>query len=191
MLSEGAWKSTVVKSLRMGWPEGLRVASQHLAPSTVKRLLVSGLFEDVFPPETEFDDCLGEIERRDYDALCSRETLHGRGYAERYCDISEWPEPSTWLPAVGRTLGLYVPEYMAGNVWAWQALEPKDEGVRRHVDPAVWTEMPAAMLDGHTREGHRRRTLRTILSGDVDSHRRLGRMVMAVGWDPVRQQAHE
>jgi len=188
--TESAYKSLALKSLRLGWPEGIRIAEQHLSRSTLRRMLLMGTFEDVFPPESELPDVLDEVERHDYEALCSRETHHGRGYTEEWCTFTEWPEPSTWLPAAGRRLGLYLPEFWAGNVWAWLAMTPADQGIRRAIDAEPWTDMPAAMLDGHTTEGHRRRTLETILSGSYGGHRRLGRLVELEGWHGVRGRVH-
>lgn len=51
--SESAWKSLLVKALRIGWAEGLRQAEQRLTRSTMEMLLLASVFEDVFPPASE------------------------------------------------------------------------------------------------------------------------------------------
>jgi hypothetical protein len=87
--SESLWKSLVVKSLRIGWPIGLEEAANHLPESSMEALLICGLFEDVFPPQSELADCLAEIKVRNYFALCSRETHHGRGLTEAFCSLKK------------------------------------------------------------------------------------------------------
>ena len=82
--SESLWKSVVVKSLRIGWPAGLEEASRRLNKSTMKSLLICGLFEDVFPPEEELQEAMDEVNRFDFEALCSRETHHGQGLYTPY-----------------------------------------------------------------------------------------------------------
>ena len=88
--SESAWKSLIVKSLRIGWVEGLEKASKVLPPSIIKPLLTAGLFEDVFPASwEELNECLEEIETKNYESLCSRNTHHGRGYTEEFCKMAD------------------------------------------------------------------------------------------------------
>lgn len=66
--SESIWRSLVVKSLRIGWPTGIEEAAKRLPPSTVDALLVCGVFEDIFPRQSELNDCLSEIQSKDYKA---------------------------------------------------------------------------------------------------------------------------
>jgi hypothetical protein len=68
--SESAWKSLTVKSLRIGWPEGLRQAEQRLTRSTVQMLLLASVFEDVFPAREELQEVVAEVKAREWDALC-------------------------------------------------------------------------------------------------------------------------
>ena len=76
--SESAWKSLAIKSLRIGWPEGLRQAEARLTGSTMQMLLLASVFEDVLPPESELPDVLAEVKGREWEELCGRETHHGR-----------------------------------------------------------------------------------------------------------------
>jgi hypothetical protein len=193
--SESLWKSLVVKSLRIGWPAGLRAAAERLTPSTMKDLLLCGVFEDIFPAESELADVIAEVEARDYEALCARETHHGRGYTERFCDMS-WEaveaardrKPMLW--AEGKARGVPVP-YRALNCWyTWLVIRPQDAGVKRAIDEAPWEGMPAAMADGHTYEVRQTKTRVTVVSGHYHQHRALGGLVRANGWAGVRGEVH-
>lgn len=185
-----AWKSLAVKSQRAGWAEGLRQAEMVLGKSQMKYLLRKGVFEDTFPAVEELADCLDEVTRLDYLSLCARETLHGRGYAEAYCDLPSEVDPKELYPAA-RQYGLYVPESAWSNFAAWVALEPHDAGVQRGVDTTKWRGMPLAMLDSHTREGWVRfGGAATFLSGTNEMHRALGVRVMKEGWAGIRKEMH-
>ncbi len=85
--SESLWKSLVVKSLRIGWPIGIEEAAKYLPQFSIDMLLICGLFEDVFPAQSELPDCLTEIRMKNYVALCVRETHHGRGLTEAFCSL--------------------------------------------------------------------------------------------------------
>jgi hypothetical protein len=87
--SRAVWKSLAVKSLRLGWPEGLVRAQLALGKSEVRQLITCGIFEDIFPAMCELEFVLGEVRRLDYEALCSRQTHHGRGYTARFCELEE------------------------------------------------------------------------------------------------------
>jgi hypothetical protein len=192
--SESAWKSLAVKSLRIGWPEGLRQAEQRLARSTMDWLLLAGVLEDVFPAERELHDVVAELKARDWQALCSRETHHGRGYTEAFCALEKRAvaaarDPSPLYPEA-RRLGLYLPRRAWNVFWTWLELAPADEGVRREVDATPWRGMPRAILDSHTTEGKARGVKITVASGHYQAHLHLAELVAAYGWPTVRRRVH-
>jgi hypothetical protein len=129
------------------------------------------------------------VKALDYEALCGRETLHGRGLAGPYCDQpvladSEYDR----LSVEAKRPGVWLPKRAASNFAAWLKLMPTDAGVRREIDTAPWIGMPVAMLDDHTAEGWRRAF--TCISGDVATHRRIGERVMTEGWALLRAEVH-
>jgi hypothetical protein len=192
--SKSLWKSTVVKSLRMGWPAGLREAEKHLTPAVMTSLLMCGLFEDVFPCPVELEVCVEEIRRRDYESLCNRETLHGRGYAPALCALKEESlaaaeNERAGLWAKAREYGLSLPP-RALNVWfTWLKIQPEIPG-QRSIDATRWTTMPCAMADSHTPEGRAMHVRMTVLSGHYENHFKLGERVMREGWNSVRSEVH-
>jgi hypothetical protein len=193
--SESLWKSVVVKSLRMGWPEGLRQAAKRLTPSTVKSLLVCGLFEDVFPPPCELQECLDEIAAKDYDALCSRQTHHARGYTSEFCNledeaVSAAQSQKSDLWAEARKYNLWLPPRSLNCFYTWLRLRPVDAGAKREIDDALLTGMPKAMADGHTVEGKALGAKVTVLSGHYSQHQALSKLVERGGWGEVRRQVH-
>jgi hypothetical protein len=194
--TESAWKSVAVKSLRIGWPAGLRYASGRLSPSTMKGLVTVGLFEDVFPARDEWGEVRAELKVQDYEALCLRDTHHGRGWTEAFCDLADEAiaassDPAPMFPTA-RELGIFMPRRGWNVFYTWMKLRPDDPGRIRPVDTSPWRGMPLAMLDCHTVEGKRRfKGAETFLSGTYDRHRSLGRTVQANGgWDEVREMVH-
>ena len=195
--SESAWKSLVVKSLRIGWVEGLDKASKILPPSMLKPLLTAGLFEDVFPASwEELDECIEEIETRDWEALCSRQTHHGRGYTDKFCDMAD--EAIKMGPIMGTDImiTLVVPnsnlKWLNSRVYnclyTWVKIAPKDVGVKRVPLHMEFLGMPECILDGHTYEGKRKGRIVTLLSGHYENHRTIGRRVMKEGWEGIKQE---
>jgi hypothetical protein len=194
--SESAWKSLAVKSLRIGWSEGLNQAVSRLGVATVNPLLLCGIFEDVFPAMANLGMTLDEVGSLDLEALCARETHHGRGYTEAFCDLEHQAiEAARTRPeelyAAGQRFGLCLPRRSLNCFYTWMNLHPKDTGVRRPLDDAPWNGMPKVMLDGHTLEGKRLGQRVGLLSGHYEQHRVIGQRVMREGWDPIRAEAHE
>ena len=193
--SEGAWKSLAVKSLRIGWPEGLRQAELRLGRSTLDAQLLCGMFEDVFPAVDELDEVRREIKDREYELLCARETHHGRGLSGAFCDLAEEAVAAAKVPgplwAKARELNLWLPARALNTFYTWLTLRPTDAGVKRPTDTTAWQGMPTVSLDAHTPEGRQRRSGYGALSGDYDTHRLLGRTVTAEGWDRLRREAHQ
>jgi hypothetical protein len=182
-----------VKSLRVGWPTGLHEAEKRLGKSKMQYQLVCGIFEDVFPPEAELASVMTEVKALDYESLCSRETVHGRGLAGPFCDqpmtVADSDEERLQLAA--RRRGVWLPKRAYANFSAWLALKPTDEGVRRELDPAPWMGVPVVAIDLHTGEGRQRRAGVTLLSGTCEQHRLLGERVMREGgWSLIRAEAH-
>jgi hypothetical protein len=193
--TESAWKSLAIKSLRIGWPEGLRQAEQRLSPSILRSTLIVSLFEDVFPPEAELRDAVDELNRHDWQSLCGRDTHHGRGYTSAFCDLAPdaiaAAENPGFMYGEARRLGLpYLPPRTWNVFWSWLKLAPDDLDARRPVDETWWRGMPAAVIDSHTSEGRRRRVGYTVLSGDYATHRTMGVRVRASGWGPLRAEVH-
>jgi hypothetical protein len=194
--SEGAWKSLTVKSLRIGWPEGLKQAAARLSRSTVNALLLCGIFEDTFPAAVELDQTNVDVMSLDLRPLCERETHHGRGYTDAFCDLEhEAVEAARTkqeaIYAAARELNVRLPSRSLNCFYTWTRLRPNDTGVRRTLDEAPWRGMPKVMLDGHTPEGRRLGERVGLLSGNYEQHRVIGQRVMREGWEPIRAEAHE
>ncbi len=193
--SEAAWKSVAVKSLRLGWPAGLARAERALTASGMKPLLICGLFEDVFPPPRELPRALAEIARRDYEALCRRETHHGRGMTPQFCGLEYHAvrgarSEQGRLYREAKRYKLWLPPRSLNCFWTWLAMLPQPPQPQRTVDEAEWRGMLPVFLDGHTPEGRERRTLVTLLSGHYRQHDELGKRVLRDGWEEIRRQVH-
>ena len=193
--SESLWKSVVVKSLRIGWPAGLEEASRRLNKSTMKSLLICGLFEDVFPPEEELQEAMDEVNRFDFEALCARETHHGQGLADRFCDLEDEAvyaarncKPDIW--AMANKYGIWIPPRAMNVFYTWHWLRNEIRGGKREIDRTPWTGIPKVMADSHTYEGKKMGQGITLLSGHYSQHREIGRLVQEKGWQWVREQVH-
>lgn len=194
--SKSAWKSLAVKSLRLGWPNGLRAAQTALGKSEVRVALACGVFEDVFPAEAELMAVLQEVKTYDYEALCRRATHHSRGLTARFCelepravDAAENRRSEIW--AEGKKRGLWLPLRSLNCFWTWAEMKPYDAGQKRDIDPTPWTGMPLVMLDAHTAEGKQLKQGVTLLSGHYHQHLKLSKLVEERGWGYVRQQVHQ
>jgi hypothetical protein len=194
--SESAWKSLVVKSLRIGWVEGLQKASEVLCKSTVNQLLIGGLFEDLFPGSMkELNQEVDEILRKDYESLCSHETHHGRGYTDQFCDMEE--EAVENGPKEGNKIFFGKVRTYSKITWlnprvynclyTWDKINPQDEGVKREPLHLSFAGMPDCILDGHTVEGNWMKQKVTFLSGHYFNHREIGKRVMREGWEGLRK----
>lgn len=193
--SESAWKSLVVKSVRMGWPAGLDEAARRLTRSKIQYLLLTSVFEDIFPAIEDLERVFAEARALDFPALCRHQTHHARGYTPEFCRLEEpatraaaTERPAIWAEA--RKRGLWLPNRALNTFWTWLEIRPTDAGVRRRVDKAPWAGMPPAILDGHTYEGRRDRVVATVLSGDYNTHGELGKRVRRHGWGPIRREVH-
>jgi hypothetical protein len=193
--SESLWKSVVVKSLRIGWPAGLEEASLRLNKSTMKSLLICGLFEDVFPPAEELQEAMDEVNRFDFEALCARETHHGQGLADRFCDLEDEAvyaarnrKPDIWEAA--KKYDIWIPPRALNVFYTWHRLRNEIRGGRREIDPTPFTAIPQVMADSHTYEGKKIGQGITLLSGHYSQHREIGRLVQKKGWGWIRKLVH-
>lgn len=194
--SESLWKSLAVKAMRLGWPAGLEAAAERLEPSTVRSLLVCGVFEDVFPAKEEIEAVRQEIEGRDYEALCRRQTHHGRGLTPAFCALERVAcaaardSRKNVLFAEGKRLGFALPPRSLNCFYTWFHMAPHDAGAVRAIDPTPFRGIPLAMADAHTIEGKRIRQEVTSLSGHYHQHARIAERVQAEGWEPLRRETH-
>lgn len=196
--SESAWKSLVIKSLRMGWVEGLIEARKRLSKSMMDSLLVGSLFEDVFPAGwTELNECMDEIKNEDYKSLCQRETHHGRMLSDKFCDMEkEAVEKGSqvfyqMMNVVRASSKLqWLNPRVANCLYTWMRINPKTS-VKRTVMSCEFKGMPTSMLDSHTFEGRRMGQRMTILSGHYENHRLIGQRVTKEGWSKIRREAVE
>ena len=60
--SESLWVSLAVKAVRIGWPAGLVEAQKRLGKTRVKDVLVTQVFEDIYP-ESDSDADSGYDEK--------------------------------------------------------------------------------------------------------------------------------
>lgn len=194
--SESAWKSLAIKSLRIGWPEGINQAVSRLGGANVASLLLCSIFEDVFPAMADLRMTHGEVTSLNLEALCARETHHGRGFTGAFCDLEHQAvEAAKTRPgeisAAAQRFDLHLPRRSLNCFYTWMNLQPKDSGILRRLDLATWRGMPKVVLDGHTFEGRRVSQQVTLLSGHYQQHRVIGERVMREGWDSIRAEAHE
>lgn len=193
--SPSVWTSLCVKSLRMGWPVGIEVASCYLSMSKIKSTLMCGVFEDIFPSVDDLPIVAQLIANEQWAELCEYETHHGRGYTERFCDMKDEAIESakrerSELFRAAKDLGVSVPPRALNCVYTWLRIYPEDKTKKRSLDTTMWTSMPTAMVDGHTREGRWARRKHTVLSGSYVQHREIGKIVMREGWQSIRDTVH-
>lgn len=190
--SESAWKSLVVKSLRAGWLEGMEAAAERLAPSTVKTLLIAGLFEDVFPSGfEELDWQIQLIENKSYQELLSFETHHGRQYTDRFCSLEqESTSVDPWkmqeiLSELYKNISInWLPPRVNNCIYTWYKIWPEDKNPKREVFSYPFEKMPLFVLDSHTYEKRERIGL---LSGHYSNHKAIGVEVYHNGWNRIRE----
>ena len=192
--SESLWKSLVVKSVRIGWVGGLVKASQCLSPSTMKHLLICGLFEDVFPSIDLIHTAVKFVENGEYGELCKMQTHHGKGLADEFCKYEkEAVEQSKDIKLMLRiiyktTPSLFVPQRVFNCYYTWYKMLDKIIDTNREPDFTPFTFMPMVMADAHTYEGKVLDNRVTFLSGFYYKHRQLGEIVMKEGWENLREQ---
>lgn len=193
--SESVWKSLVVKSLRIGWVDGLIAASYRLNKSTIQSLLTAGIFEDLFPASFEqLNEQLKQIKEGDYIALCSHQTHHGRGFTEEFCNMEKE------AVRYGRMAGYkimeeiirpnsnltWLPPRIFNCLYTWNKINPQDtEKLKRNPLEMDFIGIPDCIIDGHTYEGKQQGKNCLLLSGHYENHRAIGKIVMEQGWKPI------
>jgi len=195
--TESAWKSLVIKSLRIGWPKGIEEAETHLAPSKIRTLLLGSMFEDTWPYDlTDLEHCYQAILNRHYAWLCSRNTLHGRGYADKFCDMADEacsPRGTESAKVMARTITektsiTWINPRIYNCLYTWGSVPHTDNFVFRPTIDTGWKGMPLNILDEHTLEGKFKKQKVTLTSGHYENHRAIGKRVMNEGWEPIQRE---
>lgn len=194
--SQSAWKSLAIKSIRIGWVEGLQKCSTVLSKSELTTLLVGSLFEDVFPVKyKDLEECYQEIKNQDWEALCSRNTLHGRGYGPLFCQMEEEACSSDIkfnegiVHAIRSNTSLtWINPRVYNCLYTWYKINPTGDNYYRIPFHSEWKGMPKNVLDSHTYEGRRMGQKVMLLSGHYENHLKIAERVMIEGWDRLRQE---
>jgi hypothetical protein len=196
--TKSAWKSLAIKSIRIGWVEGLQQASKNLSKSEMTTVCVGSLFEDVFPIKyKDLDDCYKEIQNQEWEILCSRNTLHGRGYGQAFFDYAEescrFEENLKYNEGIVRAIGInttlkWINPRVYNCLYTWYKLNPQPNNYFREPMRHKWSGMPKNILDAHTYEGKCMGQQMTLLSGSYENHLLIANRVMKEGWQPLREE---
>jgi len=197
--TKSAWKSLVIKSMRIGWVEGLQEATKNLPKSEIATVCVGTLFEDTFPVRyKDLNECYHEIKNGEWEKLCSRNTHHGRGYTEAFFNMAEEACQTDKNMAYNRGIMAaiqqntdikWINERVYNCLYTWYKINPqKDSNYLRNPLHHKWSGMPLNILDGHTYEGKRKGKDCLLLSGHYENHRHIGKRVMTEGWEPIRNE---
>lgn len=196
--SESMWKSLLVKSERMGWLEGVLEAEKRLPKSKVQQLLISGVFEDIWPHQDEIYLCIDWIKEQNYEPLLAIQTHHGKGLTPSYHSYHDTTDDWWYhkMPQLIKLIqdnlpGIYVGKMALGNAMSWIYHKGLIKKVARTVDKTPFTGIKPAFADQHTYEGKKIGTLETILCGHPDVT--LGMtypVVRSGGWEEVRRRVH-
>jgi len=200
--SESAWISLAVKSVRLGWPEGIRQAALRLSESALRSTIEIQIMEDIYPPASELPKILELIKKHEWEAICAYDTHHGRNFtlqAEKACDEMHRKLKAGVIKykdaeELAKIRGFASPRpRLYGDLLAWDSFRKAGqipEMKNRPIDESVWIGMPTAMLDQHTIEGSQAQRRDTILSGSSKGHLNLANMVKKIGWTGVRKIVH-
>ncbi len=195
--SESLWTSLAVKSLRIGWLPGLRECEKRLSDDRMTSTMICGMFEDIFPPISQWEDTYREIREHRYEELCLRNTHHGRGLTPAFFNLKDEAvrvareQQGEVYHLIKTYPGLWAPPRSLNCFYTWHKLQPKAEGeLLRSVDQEPFTGIPEWAADMHTIEGKRDGRRVTILSGTYEQHLEIGKMVMEIGWDEFRKRCH-
>lgn len=194
--TKSAWKSLVIKSLRIGWVNGLEEASKNLSKSEINNLLLGSLFEDVFPSGMlELNNCYINILTKNYSKLCSINTLHGRGYAIKFFEMADEAIAASKGEAYGiakiitsKTSINWINPRVYNCVYTWYKIDPSKDNYTRDPLYSNWVGMPINILDEHTYEGKKAGRKITLLSGHYENHLKIGERVMKEGWEHIRTE---
>jgi len=194
----GLWKSMVVKAVRIGWPDGLEAAARFLSKSEMSRLILVQYFEDILPHPDELLELERATAEQDWEKLCSYETLHGKGLAPEWHQISQeksiplaedYPET---VQAAAKRHGWWISKRGYPVFWTWLVMKDRlPFGKRREPDRTPYEGVPSSIADLHCKEGRMLGNRETILSGTWEQHLRIGEIVMKHGWEEMRRRVHD
>jgi len=198
-VSRGLWASVLIKSIRMGWPEGCRQAEARVGRKYASYAAIVQIFEDIYPAASEIIDVMYEAQTCDWEALCKRETHAGKHlttplfneWHDRWKEAWKMEKPQ-FLRMAQEELHLeYISKRMEENLYEWWKFKDRIQpGVMRSIDEAPWTGIPIDMADVHTKEGCDSKRFHTILSGSEPGLKMLEQAVIAKGWESVRADIH-
>ncbi len=199
-VSRGLWASVLIKSIRLGWPEGCRQAEARVGRKYASYAAIVQIFEDIYPAASEIIDVMYEAETCDWEALCKRETHAGKHLTTPL--FNEWHdrwkeawgiEKSSFLIKAKEELHLeYISKRMEENLYEWWKFKDRIKpGVFRSLDQAPWRGIPIDMADVHTKEGCDSKRFHTILSGSEQGLKMLERSVITKGWEETRAEIHQ
>lgn len=191
-----AWKSLAIKSVRLGWVDGLQKCSSVLSKTDMTALMVGSLFEDTFPIRyKDLDDAYTEIKNQDWVTLCSRNTLHGRGYGQQFFDMADeaCSSPKEYNEGIVRAIRnqtslTWINPRVYNCLYTWYKINPNGENYHRTPFHSKWKGMPKNILDAHTYEGKMMKQNITLLSGHYENHLEIANRVMKEGWDNLRNE---
>jgi hypothetical protein len=194
--SQSAWKSLAIKSIRIGWVDGLQKCSSVLSKSEMTTLMVGSLFEDIFPIRyKDLDEAYTEIKNQDWESLCTRNTLHGRGYGQAFFDMADEACSSDreYNEGIVRAIRsntqlTWINPRVYNCLYTWYKINPNGENYYRLPLYHKWNGMPKIALDGHTYEGKRSGQDCLLLSGHYENHLVIANRVMNEGWEILRNE---
>ncbi len=190
------YASVVVKSIRIGWVNGLINSIPILGESVIKSMMWAQLYEDVFPAFDELEEIGKEIEQLDFEAYCMRQTHHGvpKETQHIFYNYQETREEDYPFKVVySRVKQIYSKAVVSPRVaWIagiWLDMGGGAGGLKRTIDDHPFKGVPTACYDMHVKmNGIRGR--QTILSGTFEQHLEISKVVLSRGWDYLRELVH-
>ena len=189
MLNKWHYKSLAVKSLRIGWKDGLFESLRCLGARTWKGVMYVGIFEDTFPSVDDVYEVLKRIDKEDIEYLCAYETHHRRGHTDmfyRLKDIATKKEYKDvgqaikWLKQLNKNF--YLPPRGINVLWTWYKIKPNDSGAwKREPLSYPFKGLPEEMHDIHCGGGM------TRLAGIYDNHLMWSKMTDEE-WEEFRKE---
>jgi len=193
--TESVWKSLVVKSVRLGWLEGLEMAIKSIGANNVNTLLIAQLFEDIFPlGYKELDECAKMIYDGKYSDLLKIQTHHGKGYTQRFCDYEDeavsygrFHVEEALKEIRAKTRLYYIAPRVNNCIYTWHRIVVEGVSPKRELWKQPFIGIPECCFDCHTYEGKSENNLVTTLSGQYYNHLKWSKIVQKEGWDGVRK----
>jgi len=88
-MTDSAIKSLIVKSVRVGWLDGIIAAVKMKNEEFVINVINRQFVEDIFPAIQDFENLIKKLKNADYETVLAYETHHGRGYTDQFCDLEK------------------------------------------------------------------------------------------------------